>query len=70
MRRNAIEWVRESSVRMMNLFSTEESHQTAAKRKYLNVIINNDLKFDPHIRSMCEKAAEKLGVLNKEYPHY
>ena len=42
----------------------------SCKEKILNVIINNDLKFDPHIRSMCEKAAEKLGVLNKEYPHY
>ena len=31
----------------------------------LGVIIDNELKFDPHIRSMCKKAAQKLGVLNR-----
>ena len=37
----------------------------SCKGKILDVIIDNDLKFDPHVRSMCEKAAQKLGVLNK-----
>ena len=41
----------------------------SSKEKILGVIIDNDLKLDPHIRSMCEKAAQKLGVLNR-YPHY
>ena len=27
--------------------------------------VDNELKFDPHIRSMCQKAAQKLGVLNR-----
>ena len=36
----------------------------SSKEKILGVIIDNDLKLDPHIRSMCEKAAQKLGVLN------
>ena len=34
------------------------------KEKILGVITDNGLKFHPHIRSMCEKAAQKLGVLN------
>ena len=37
----------------------------SCKEKILGVTIDNDLKFDPHIRSMCEKAAQKLGVLNR-----
>ena len=41
----------------------------SCNEKILGVIIDNDLKFDPHIRSMCENAAQKLGVLNR-YPHY
>ena len=36
----------------------------SCKEKIFGEIIDNDLKFDPHIRSMCEKAAQKLGVLN------
>ena len=28
-------------------------------------VIDNELKFDPHVRSMCTKAAQKLGVLNR-----
>ena len=35
------------------------------KEKILDVIIDNQLKFDPHIKSMCTKAAQKLGVLNR-----
>ena len=30
----------------------------------LGVIIDNEPKFDPHIRSMCKKAGQKLAVLN------
>ena len=37
----------------------------SCKEKLLGVIIDNELKFDPHIRSMCKKAAQKLGVLNR-----
>ena len=37
----------------------------SCKEKKLGVIINNDLKFDPLIKSMCKKAAQKLGVLNR-----
>ena len=37
----------------------------SCKEKILNVIINNELKFDPHVRSMCKKAAQKSEVLNK-----
>ena len=35
----------------------------SCEEKILGVIIDNELKFDPHIRSMCKKAAQKLGVL-------
>ena len=35
------------------------------EEKRLGVIIDNELKFDLHIRSMCKKAAQKLGVLNR-----
>ena len=37
----------------------------SCEEKILGVIVNNELKFDPHLRSMCKKAAQKLGVLNK-----
>ena len=37
----------------------------SCEEKILGVIIDNELKFDPHIRSMCKKAAQKLGVLNR-----
>ena len=36
----------------------------SCEEKILDVIIDDELKFDPHIRSMCKKAAQKLGVLN------
>ena len=35
------------------------------EEKILGAIVDNELKFDPHIRSMCQKAAQKLGVLNR-----
>ena len=35
------------------------------EEKILGVIIDNELKFDPYIRSTCKKAAQKLGVLNR-----
>ena len=37
----------------------------SCKEKILGVIIDNELKFDPYIRSMCKKAVQKLGVLNR-----
>ena len=37
----------------------------SCEEKILCVIIDNELKFDPHIRSMCKKAAQQLGVLNR-----
>ena len=37
----------------------------SCEEKILGVIIDNELKFDPHIRSMCKKVAQKLGVLNR-----
>ena len=36
----------------------------SSEEKVLGVIIDNELKFDPNIRSMRRKAAKKLGVLN------
>ena len=33
------------------------------EKKILGLIINNDLKFNPHIRSVCKIAAHKLVVL-------
>ena len=29
------------------------------------LILDNDLNFGPHSRSMCKKAGQKLGVLNR-----
>ena len=37
----------------------------SCEENILGVIIDNELKFDPHIRSMCKKATQKLGVLNR-----
>ena len=37
----------------------------SCEEKILGVITDNELKFDPHIRYMCKKAAQKLGVLNR-----
>ena len=37
----------------------------SCEEKILGVVIDNELKFDPHIRSMCKKAAQKIGVLNR-----
>ena len=37
----------------------------SCEEKTLGVIIDNELKFDPHIRSICKKAAQKLRVLNR-----
>ena len=34
------------------------------EEKMLGIVIDNELKFDANIRSMCKKAAQKLGVLN------
>ena len=37
----------------------------SCEEKILGVIIDKELKFNPHIRSMCKKAVQKLGVLNR-----
>ena len=37
----------------------------SCEEKILGAIIDNELKFNPHIRSMCKKAAQKLVVLNR-----
>ena len=37
----------------------------SCEEKMLGVIIDNELKLDPHITSMCKKAAQKFGVLNR-----
>ena len=42
----------------------------SCKEKILGVIIDNELKLHPHIRRMCKKAAQKLGVLNKEKTYF
>ena len=35
------------------------------EEKILAVIIDSVLRFNPHIRCMCKKAAQELGVLNR-----
>ena len=37
----------------------------SCEEKILGVIIDNELKCDPHIRSMCKKAAQNVGVLDR-----
>ena len=37
----------------------------SCEEKILGVIIDNKLKFDPHLRSICKKAAQKLRVVNR-----
>ena len=37
----------------------------SCEEKILGTIIDHELKFDPHIRNMCTKAAQKLGALNR-----
>ena len=37
----------------------------SCEEKRLGVIIDNELKSDPHIRSMCKTAAQKKGSLNR-----
>ena len=37
----------------------------SCEEKILDVIIDNELKFDPDITSMCKKAAQKLGMLKR-----
>ena len=32
------------------------------------MIIDNELKFETHMRNMCKKAVQKLGVLNGMSP--
>ena len=35
------------------------------KEKILDIILDQELKFDPYIKRMYKKAAQKLGVINK-----
>ena len=37
----------------------------SCEKKILGAIIDNELKFDSHIKSMCKKAEQKLGVPNR-----
>ena len=37
----------------------------SCEKKIIDVIIDNELKFDPHIRSISDKAAQIFGVLNR-----
>ena len=37
----------------------------SCEEKKLGLITDNELKFNPHIKSMCNKVAQKLGVLNR-----
>ena len=36
----------------------------SCEEKILGVIIDNELKFDPHMRSICKKAAQKLRLFS------
>ena len=55
MRKNVIKCALDLVVKMMALGNWEE--------KTLDVIIDNELKFDPHIRSMCKERGQKLRLL-------
>ena len=35
------------------------------KEKILDIILDQELKFDPYIKSMYKKTAQKLGVINR-----
>ena len=61
MQRNVITCVPENDDFILDGIKLPKS----CEEKILGVIIDNELKFDPHIRSMCKKAAHKLGVLNR-----
>ena len=37
----------------------------SCEEKMLSIIIVHELNFDPHIRSICKKTAQKLRVLNR-----
>ena len=37
----------------------------SCKEKILGVITDNELKFDPHSRSMCKKTTQTFGLLNR-----
>ena len=65
MRRNVITCVSELVVKNDDFILDGIKLSNTCEEKILGVIIDNELKFDPHIRSMCKKAAEKLGVLNR-----
>ena len=64
MRKNAITCVRIGSKNDDFIFDGIKL-RNSCEEKILDVIIDNELNFDPHIRSMCKKAAQKLRVLNR-----
>ena len=39
----------------------------SCKGKILDVIIDNDLKFDPHVRSMCEKSSAEIRSAKQNF---
>ena len=39
--------------------------RNSCEEKILGVMIDHKLKLDPHIRIICENAAQKFGVLKK-----
>ena len=38
---------------------------SSCEKKIIGIIIDNELKLEPHIRSISDKAAQKLEVLNR-----
>ena len=65
MRKNAITYVSELVVKMVTLYTTLYSNlPNSYEKKVLGVIIDSELKFDPHIKSMCKKVVQTLRVLN------
>ena len=52
MRRNVITCVSELVMKIIKL-------PNSCEEKILGIIIDNELKFDPHIRNMCKKAVQK-----------
>ena len=65
MQKNAITGVSELVVKMMTLYNDRIKLPNSCEEKILGVIIDNELNFDPHIRSKRKKAAQKLLVLNE-----
>ena len=65
---NAITRISEMVVKMMTLYLTKQKPPNICEEKKFGVIIGNELKLNRHIRSMYNKAAQKLGMLNRISP--